>query len=106
MFASGAGLAQELEPRAYSVSPVGTNILFGAYGRATGQILFDPSLPVEDVSAKVNRLVLGYSRALDFFGRSANLRVGIPYAFGNVSGVLKGQRQQAHRSGLADPEPS
>ncbi len=103
LLAVGAATAQELEPRAYSVSPVGTNILFAAYGRSAGQILFDPSLPVEDVSASVNRLGLGYSRALDVLGRSANLRLAVPYVFGEVRGLVEGQPQQARRSGLADP---
>jgi hypothetical protein len=36
--------AQELEPRAYSPSPVGTTFLLGGFGRSEGGILFDPSL--------------------------------------------------------------
>jgi hypothetical protein len=102
LLASAAVFAQELEPRAYSVSPVGTNILFTRYGRASGHILFDPSLPVEDVTATVNTVAAGYSRALDFFGRSANLRLAIPYVFGHLSGVVEGQATRVRRSGLAD----
>ena len=39
--------AQELEPRAYSVSPVGTNFVVVSTTRASGDISFDPSLPLE-----------------------------------------------------------
>src|SRR5690348_9395136 len=41
--------AQELEPRAYSAAPVGTNFLVGGYGRATGSITPVPSVPVTGV---------------------------------------------------------
>jgi len=68
---------QQLEPRAYSVSPVGTNIVLLGYGRSTGDLAFDPSLPITDASARINGAFCGYFRSIDFFGRSAN--VSMPY---------------------------
>jgi len=94
---------QQLEPRAYSVSPVGTNIVVVGYGRSTGDLAFDPSLPVTDASATINGAFAGYFRSIDFFGRSASVSVALPYAWGNLQGKVEGQFQQVRRSGLADP---
>ena len=45
--------ARELEPRSISNAPVGTFFLALAYGYASGNVLFDPSLPIEDVKKKM-----------------------------------------------------
>ena len=56
--------AQELEPRAYSPSPTGTNFVVGSYMLTTGDVVFDPSLPFKDVTAEVNSAVVAYGRTL------------------------------------------
>ena len=53
--------AQDLEPPSYSNSPVGTNFVILGYGYASGTVLTDPSLPMEDVS---NESQIGFSRML------------------------------------------
>ena len=100
---TGGVKGQQLEPRAYSVSPVGTNIVVLGYGRSTGDIAFDPSLPITDASAKINGAFTGYFRSVNFFGRSANVSVALPYVWGNLQGNVAGQFQQVRRSGLGDP---
>jgi Putative MetA-pathway of phenol degradation len=105
---AGSGLiprvaGQQLEPRAYSVSPVGTNIVVFGYGLSKGDLSFDPSLPITDASATINSAYAGYFRSIDFFGRSANISVALPYVWGNLQGKVEGQFQQAQRSGLGDP---
>ena len=94
---------QELEPRAYSVSPVGTNIIALGFGRSTGDLSFDPTLPIEDGEAGINAGSIGYFRSIDFLGRSANVTVGIPYLWGSAQGKLAGDFQAITRSGLPDP---
>lgn len=94
---------QEMEARAYSVSPVGTNIVLLSYGHSTGDLSFDPSLPITDASAKINGATAGYVRSIGFFGRSASVAVLLPYAWGNLQGNIAGQFQQIRRSGLRDP---
>lgn len=94
---------QQLEPRAYSVSPVGTNIVVFGYGRSTGDVAFDPSLPITDASATINGVSAGYFRSIDLFGRSANVSVALPYVWGRLQGNVAGQFQQVRRSGLGDP---
>ena len=91
------------EPRAYSVSPVGLNFLVTGFGRSSGDLSFDPTLPVQDGHASLQLALAGYARTLDFFGRSANVAVQAPYVWGNVSGVVSDVFQSVHRSGLGDP---
>ena len=98
----GRVAGQQLEPRAYSVSPVGTNIVIIGYGRSTGDLTFDPSLPITDASATINAASAGYFRSIDFLGRSANISVALPYVWGNLQGTVAGQFQQVRRSGLGD----
>jgi hypothetical protein len=94
---------QELEPRAYLTLPVGANLLVTGYARSSGNVLFDPSLGAEDVSARVNTSFIGYGRALDFFGRSASVSVTLPYVWGDITGKLEGEPAALRRSGLRDP---
>jgi hypothetical protein len=44
------GVAQELEPRAYSISPTGMNFGIVAFTRSAGDIGFDAALPIEDAN--------------------------------------------------------
>jgi len=96
------GSAQELEPRAYSVSPKGVNFVVFGFARSTGDIDFDPSLPIEDASAVLHGSFSAYARALDFFGRSANVAVTVPYVWGDLNGKVNGSAEQVHRSGLSN----
>lgn len=100
-FACTAG-AQELEPRAYSAAPVGANFLVLAYSRSDGGVLFDPSLPATDVTAKIESGALGYARTFGLAGRAASAAIALPYVDGDFSGNVGEQRQYVGRSGLAD----
>ena len=95
--------AQELEPRAYSISPRGTNFLILGFSRFTGDVSFDPTLPIEDATSTLHTTALGYVRAIGIARRSASVGVVAPYVWGSVQGLVYGSFQQAHRSGLADP---
>lgn len=94
---------QELEPRTYSAAPVGTNIVVIGFGHSSGDLTFDPSLPVTDAKASINAAFAGYIRSINFFGRSASIGVVAPYSWGNLEGNLAGQFEQLRRSGLRDP---
>lgn len=95
-------LAQDLEPRAYTVSPLGLNVTFLGYNRTTGNLVFDPAVPITNASAKINGGAVGYYRSLGFFGRNANVRIIVPYAWGHVKGDVFEQQREVYRSGLAD----
>jgi hypothetical protein len=98
-----AGLnAQQLEPRAYSVSPSGVNIVIASYGYSTGDLNFDPSVPIDNGSAQIHNVVPGYFRAIGVAGRSANVSVAVPYVWGHLQGNVLGTFTQVYRSGLTD----
>ena len=103
LFSPAAALAQELEPRAYSPSPVGANFLLAAWSYQTGEILFDPSLPFSDVEARINGAVGGYGRSFSLAGRTATAAIAVPYAWGPIDGNVAEQYTKIWRSGLGDP---
>src|SRR5690349_4350375 len=70
--------AQQLEPRAYSSSPVGMNFIGLAVSYTSGGVLTDPSLPVENVNAKIPSVAPFYLRTFDLFGRVANVQLVVP----------------------------
>jgi len=98
----GAAWAQQLEPRAYSVSPTGVNIVLIGYTHAAGDLNFDPSIPIDNGSARINATVLGYFRSLNVFGRSANVSAAVPYSWGHLQGNYLGEYTQIYRSGPTD----
>jgi hypothetical protein len=97
------GLGQQLEPGAYSVSPVGVNILVFTYNLSRGDLNFDPSLPVEDAEATVNLAAFSYVRSLRVLGRSANIGISLPLTSGTVQGLYIGEFTKVDRTGLRDP---
>ena len=95
-------LAQEMEPRAYSRSPVGTQFVLLSYAYQTGDVLFDSSLPLQDVSVKLGAGSVGYGRVFGIAGRQANISALVPYVNGTVRGTVFEERREVSRSGLGD----
>jgi hypothetical protein len=91
-----------MEPRSYSPNPTGIQFLALAYGRTTGGVVTDASLPITDIDARLNSGSVGYGRTFALFGRSALATVGLPYVKGDVSGNVGEARREITRSGLAD----
>jgi outer membrane putative beta-barrel porin/alpha-amylase len=99
---AGSALAQDMEPRAYSASPVGVNFLVVSFSRSTGSVVFDPSLPLSDVHATVDGVAAGLGHTFNLFGKLGLLSVATPYALGDVTGNVGDARHEVTRSGLAD----
>ncbi len=99
---AGTARAQDLEPRAYSASPVGLSFALVAFSRSTGGVVTDPSIPVTNAEAHINAFTLGYGHTFGFLGRQALITAGLPYAWGDASGDLGETHHQITRSGLAD----
>ena len=100
--AAAPAAAQELTPRKYAPNPTGGNIVLLAYGRTTGGVLFDPSLPFDDVNATINTTSLLYGHTFGFFGRSASAALTLPYTWGEIDGYVEGEYTRITRSGLSD----
>jgi len=99
--ASGVG-AQELEPRAYSPAPVGLNFVLFAGSRSEGEILPDPSVPIENIEATIDAGVGGYGRTFSLWGQSASFGLAVPYVLAEVSGDIGEVRQSVKREGMGD----
>ena len=94
--------AQELEPRVYLASPVGSNVVVVAVGTSRGDVLLDPTVPIKDVRARVGALVFGYYRSFDFLGRSASLGGLVPIVRASAQGLVAGEPDRVERFGLGD----
>ena len=95
--------AQDLEPRAYSNTPVGMNFLLVGYRRADGALLFDPELPITDANANVELGFLGYVRALGIADKSAKVGLLLPVANLDANGFVDNEFLTREVTGLADP---
>ena len=68
----------------------------------TGDVTFDPSLPVEDGSARVHTGSFAYARSMNLAGRSATALVAFPLVGGHVTGKYLGQPAVVDRTGFSD----
>lgn len=94
--------AQELEPRAYSAAPVGTNFLSGAYLRSEGHIIVDPTLPFKDVRANINTFIPGFSRSFETFGQTSSFGMLVPLVDGEIKGDIGHETRKVSRQGMGD----
>jgi hypothetical protein len=100
----GSASAQQLEPRAYSPSPVGVNFLGLGYLYSSGGVVLDPSLPIKNLHARVYMALPYYGRTFGLFGREASVTLTTPYARGTANGDVEEVSRTVNRSGLADPQ--
>lgn len=99
---TGPVLAQDLEPKAYSASPVGAAFLVLGLGRSSGAVVFDPTLPFSDVEARINAALLATGYTFGLFDKLALVTAAVPYSWGEVSGLVGEEAREITRSGLAD----
>jgi hypothetical protein len=70
---------------------------------SSGDVAFDPSLPLDNVDAQLNAGSVAYGHTFGILGRSANMLVAVPYVWGDVSGDVKEEARAITRSGFGDP---
>ena len=93
---------QEMEPGAYSPAPIGSQFVVVSYGRQSGNVLVDASLPLTDVSAKFNAGIFAYGRTFSLANRQANIAVIFPYIWGTARGTVREDQLTVRRSGGGD----
>ena len=103
IFAGGAAHAQDLEPRAYSNTPVGLNFVVVGYSYSEGKIAFDPTLPIANAQYYNNTETIAYARSLDAWGHSAKFDMILPYSQFSGHALVDGQHNERDVSGLNDP---
>lgn len=98
----GTAIAQQLEPRAYAPAPIGLNFVGVGLLYSTGGVVTDPSLPVDNVRARVYAVPPYYGRTFGLFGRLASATLAVPYAWAHVEGDVQDVSRSVDRSGLVD----
>jgi hypothetical protein len=73
------------------------------YGHSQGDLVFDPSVPIEDAEASVDSLALGYVRVFNLGGMTARVGAALPWADGTAKGLVGGNARRRDVTGLADP---
>jgi hypothetical protein len=100
--ASSVG-AQELEPRAYRALPVGLHFGLLVYSFSTGNVVVDPTTPIEGLELDVNTLTAGYLTTFPLFNRSSAFSISLPYVVrATGGGALNDVAISETRSGPAD----
>ena len=94
--------AQDLTPRAYLITPKGSNAVVLSYIYNTGGILLDPTIPITDLKAQLQVPIISVYHSFGVFGRSANIAISLPYGYGHFEGSVIGSQTRIARSGLAD----
>ena len=94
--------AQDLAPRAYVVTPLGSNAVTASYAYNTGELLFEGTVPITDATGRLSVPVVTYFRSFGLFGRSANVLAALPYGVGTFEGKVLEQERSVYRSGLFD----
>jgi hypothetical protein len=94
--------AQDLSPRAYVITPVRASTINLTWSFFNGGVNFNGTVPITGATGTYNVPILALYHSFDFFGRSANVSAGLPYAVGNFSGNALGTQRSIYRSGLLD----
>lgn len=94
--------AQDLDPRAYMRVPIGTTTAFTGFSFSHGEVVTDPTLPVQNINANVEALSIGVSRTFSLLGNTSQMLVVLPYSWAQVSGDVAEQYTEITRSGMAD----
>ena len=96
------GITQELEPRSLVNLPVGTNFIVAGYAYGQGNILIDPSIPLENFDGKLHTFVAAYLRSINFFGLSGKVDVVLPYGTGDWDYFFEGKNETDASNGFGD----
>ena len=94
--------AQDLAPRAYVITPLGSNAVNLSYSYNDGDLLFGGTVPIKDATGKISMPSVAYYRGFSFLGRSANVLAVLPYGVGTFEGEVFEEQRSIYRSGLFD----
>lgn len=93
---------QDLTPRAYVIAPVGYSALDLSYAYMEGNLDFAGAVPITGATASISLPAVSYYHSFDFFGRTANFLVAVPYGAGTFDGTVAQVPKSAYRSGSLD----
>ena len=102
VFVATTGVAQDLTPRSYWPAPEGTRLVLFGYAYSSGDVLFDPSLPISGVDSKIHNTVAAYLQTFSLWGRTTHMIVELPYTWGTTEGEVAGESRRRDLSGFGD----
>jgi Putative MetA-pathway of phenol degradation len=94
--------AQDLSPRAYIITAVHSNAVTLTYSFYDGGLNFNGTIPIIGATGTYSVPTFTYYHSFNFFGRSANINVSLPYGVGTFQGEVLGTHGSIYRSGLLD----
>ncbi len=95
-------LAQELEPRSYTVIPTGFNSALLSYTISHGNVVADATSPIQNLVLTSSVFSAGYVRSFALFGKLAKVQMLVPFTFISGTAELQGYDTSASRAGFAD----
>ena len=78
------------------------NFILATYSLSSGNVLTDPTAPVEDLDIDIHMAVVSYLRTLGLFGRSSSITVSLPYGYVTGSARVQNEIVTGSRAGAAD----
>jgi hypothetical protein len=97
-----AVFAQDLEPRFYTNVPIGFNFVAAGYGSSQGNVLFDPSIALDNAELQIDGLLIGYGRSLGFGRHAGKFDVAVGDVCLDGSADFEGERVTRDVCGLTD----
>lgn len=95
--------AQDVQPRVYAPAPIGVNLLTLGYGYSNGAVLFDKTIPIENVNGNIHSFNAAYSRSTSLFGKAGRIDLVLPMVRGIWEGEVLEEEQRTSRFGIGDP---
>jgi hypothetical protein len=94
--------AQDLDPRAYSRVPVNLNFVITGFTFSDGEVVTDPTLPVQNIKASIFTPSVGFAHTFSMFKLTSQALVAVPYSWAKVSGEVGGQAKSVELNGFND----
>jgi hypothetical protein len=94
--------AQELEIRRWNHLPINENFVTTNFAYTEGDISTDPTLRLENVTVKLNTLLLGYIRTFELLDKTARVEIRQAWQSGIWDGLVDGTPTTVNREGLSD----
>ena len=101
-FSFNMAFSQDLEPRVYANLPKGTNAVVASYGYMKGNVVSEPSLPIEDFIIESNNFGFGYLHTFGIANKLARVQVSVPYVLMDGKATVSGQEVTGNRTGFGD----
>lgn len=93
---------QELDPRLYANLPKKMNAVALYYGYMSGNVVSDPSLPIEDFKIKSHNIAAAYVHTFSLAKKLARYQISLPYTMMDGNVKINGRDTSGARDGFGD----